>query len=89
MNREKFKKELLENCIFNELKDSCFSGINYIRNKYQGADIDFSKVYRRIVNYQVKNYGYNLYKAKSFKLKEECKRESMLSAQRKYQRTHR
>lgn len=78
MNREKFKKELLENYIFNELKDCCFSGINYIRNKYQGAEIDFSKVYRRIVNYQVNKYGYSLYKAKSFKLKDGHKKESKL-----------
>ena len=60
MNREDFKKKLIESQIFNELKDSAITGANYLRNKYEGADIDYSRLYRRIVNYQVKKYGHSL-----------------------------
>lgn len=60
MDKEEFKKRLIETQIFNELKDCHFSGANYIKNKWQGLDIDYSRVYRRIVNYQVKTYGSSL-----------------------------
>lgn len=56
MNKEEFKKKLMEQQIFDELKDCCISN-NYIRLKYQGLDIDHNKVYRRIVNYRIKKYG--------------------------------
>lgn len=60
MNKDDFKKQLLETQIYNELKDSAITGANYIRNKWEGLDIDYSKVYRKIVNYQVKKYGASL-----------------------------
>ena len=60
MNKEDFKRNLIESQIFNELKDSAITGVNYIRNKWGGLDIDYSAVYRRIINYQVKKYGYSL-----------------------------
>ena len=60
MDREEFKKQLLERQIYNELKDSALTGAKYILNKYEGVNIDYSKLYRKIVNYQVKKYGYSL-----------------------------
>lgn len=57
MKKEEFAKQLLEQQIFDELKDTYFTGIKYIRAKYQGSGIDFDRVYRRIVNYRIKNYG--------------------------------
>ena len=57
---EKDKKQIMmENFIFNELKD-CKTRVAIIRRKYEGLDIDFGDVYRRIVNYQIKKYGVQL-----------------------------
>lgn len=56
MNKEEFRRKLIEQQIFDELKECCISN-NYLRKKYQGLDIDFNKVYRRIINYRVKKYG--------------------------------
>ena len=57
MDREQFKILLIEEQIFEELKDSYFGGIGYIRCKYEGSGIDFSRVYRRIINYRIATYG--------------------------------
>ena len=57
MTKEEFKTLLLEQQIFDELKDGYFGGINYIRLKYEGSGIDFSRVYRRIVNYRIAVFG--------------------------------
>ena len=74
-----------ENQIFNELKDCHFTGANYIRNKWNGLDIDYSRVYRRIVNYQVKTYGRSLTFRSTFKncmTKEEARKVTVRSNQR-------
>jgi len=46
----------IEKQIFNELKDSIIN-YNYLVGKYQGLDIDYSKLYNRIIKYQFKQYG--------------------------------
>ena len=60
MSREEFAERFLENQVFVELKDSSIPGINYLRLKYQGTGIDFSRLYRRLINYQIKTYGREL-----------------------------
>ncbi len=60
MDKEEFKIKLIESQIYEELKDSPFPGLKYLQGKYQGLKIDISKVYRKIVNYQVKKYGESL-----------------------------
>ena len=57
MDKEQFKILLIEEQIFEELKDGYFGGVNYIRNKYEGSGIDVSRVYRRIANYRIERYG--------------------------------
>lgn len=57
MDKEQFKIFLLEQQIFDELKDGYFGGVGYIRNKYDGTGIDAARVYRRIVNYRISTYG--------------------------------
>lgn len=59
MDRELFKKQLFEKKIFNDLKDAPMTGAKYILNTY-GEDVDYSKVYRKIVKYQIKKYGHSL-----------------------------
>ena len=59
MDRELFKKQLLERKIFNDLKDAPMTGAKYILNTY-GENVDYSKVYRKIVKYQIKKYGRSL-----------------------------
>lgn len=59
MDRELFKKKLLERKIFNDLKDAPMTGAKYILNTY-GENIDYTRIYVKIVNYQVKKYGHSL-----------------------------
>ena len=60
MRKEDFKQRVLEQQIFDELKDSPLKNSEVFRKKYQGADIDHTRLYRRIVNYQIKTYGCTL-----------------------------
>lgn len=53
MNKEDFKQRVMENIIFNEVKDSYVS-TGYLRGKYQGLDIDyfnFNILFSSIFNY--------------------------------------
>lgn len=63
MNKKEFIIKTIEQKIFDELKDASFWGVNYLKEKYQGMDINYTRLYVRIVNYQVKNYGRNLYES--------------------------
>ena len=84
MGREEFKKQLLEEKVFNELKDSYIKNIEVMRNQYKNYDIDFTNVYRRIVNYQVKKYGQSLHTSNNyFHSMEECIKLSNKSNRRK------
>ncbi len=56
-NREDFQKQYFETVVFNDLKDSYFPGIKYIREKYGDLGIDCWEVYRRVVDYRIKKYG--------------------------------
>ena len=84
MGLEEFKKRILEEKVFNELKDSYIKNIEVMRKQYKGYDIDFTDVYRRIVNYQVKKYGQSLHSSNNyFHSMEECLKLSNKSNKRK------
>lgn len=87
--KEEFKIRLLEQQIYEELKDGYFGGVGYIRQKYDGSGIDASKVYRWIVNYRIKVYGTSTFLNPSFivyKTRGERKRDAVKARQRKYYR---
>ena len=52
MAKEDFTRRVLEEQIFNELKDTIIKSARYLRAKYEGSDVNVSRLYRRIVNYQ-------------------------------------
>lgn len=54
---EDFKQRVLEEQLFEELKDTSLRNSKYFKAKYEGAGVDFSRLYRRIINYQIKVYG--------------------------------
>lgn len=56
MNQKEFKEELL----FNKYKDTKICNSDYLRSRYKDTDIDITRLYTRIVNYQVDKYGCNL-----------------------------
>ena len=60
MNKEEFEQRVLEQQIFNEVKDGSICNIDYIKRKYQGLNINYSRLYRRIINYQIETYGCSL-----------------------------
>lgn len=88
MSREDFSKRVLEQQIFDELKDTSIKSSEYFRKKYNGADIDYTRLYRRIVNYQIQEYGCTL-NSGGFVYKrngEELKRVHQRARNRRYQR---
>ena len=50
----------VEQYIFEKLKDKSFRNIGVFKNVINNVEIDISKVYRNIVNYQIKKYGSTL-----------------------------
>ena len=60
MSKKDFRQRVLEQQIFDELKDTSLRGSKYFKAKYEGSDIDFARLYRRLVNYQIKEYGCTL-----------------------------
>ena len=86
IDREEYEKKLMEQKIFDELKDCIYPGINYIRKKWQGMDLDYSGIHRRIVNYQVKVYGCELRDYQEKRTKERIAKSNAKERIRKYQR---
>ena len=86
IEREEFAKKLQEQRIFDELKDCVYPGINYIRRKWQGLDLDYSGIHRRIVNYQIKTYGGELKDYQEKRTKERIERSNSKARIRRYQR---
>lgn len=58
-DRAEFLIKLIENIIFTNEKDIGINNVNQLRLKYNylGLDLDYTNIYRRIVNYRVKKYG--------------------------------
>ena len=86
MENRDFKQRVLEEQIFDELKDTSIKSSEYFRRKYEGADINYSRIYRRIVNYQVKEYGNTLNSYVVGKTREDLLREHQNARNRRYQR---
>lgn len=59
-DRDEFKRQLLEELIFENEKDQALICSSRIRNKYRDWDVDFTGMYARLINYQIKKYGYPL-----------------------------
>lgn len=89
MAKEDFKQRVLEQQIFDELKDTSIKSSEYFRKKYNGADVDFSRLYRRIVNYQVKEYGGTLNNYIYSNNREELLKKSQKARNRRYQKRNR
>ena len=60
MSKEDFRKRVLEQKLFEELKDKPLRNSDTIRQKVEGYDIDFTRLYTKLVNYQVTTYGEQL-----------------------------
>lgn len=87
MNRKDFKQRVLEQQIFDELKDTSIRSSKHFKTKYQGADIDFTRLYTKILNYQIQEYGQTL--STNFvpkKTRKDCLREARQKRQRRYNR---
>ena len=60
IDKKKFESNLMEEQIYQELRDCPMKNSTYIAKKYQGTGIDVYRLYRRIVNYQIRTYGEQL-----------------------------
>ena len=88
MSMKDFRQRVLEQQIFDELKDTSIRSSKHFKIKYQGADIDFTRLYAKIVNYQIKEYGCTLTTGTYINKKtyEECLRQARQKRQRRYNR---
>lgn len=86
MSREDFRQRVLEEQIFNELKDKSIKNGKYIRLKYQGTNINYSRLYVRIVNYQIKEYGCRLENYVPRKSPKDLINDNRRARQRRYNR---
>lgn len=86
MSMRDFKQRVLEQQIFDELKDTSIKSSEYFRRKYNGADIDYTRLYRRIVNYQIQEYGNTLNSYVVGKTREDLLKEHQNARNRRYQR---
>lgn len=59
-DKEEFKRQLLEKLIFENEKDNALICAKRIKSKYQSYDLDFTKIYAKLINYQIKKFGYPL-----------------------------
>lgn len=52
-------KSFKEDCIFEELKDTCYRNAKDFKEKLMKKykDVDASDMYLRVANYQIKKYG--------------------------------
>lgn len=61
MDKDLFKKQYYEQQMFNDLRDTPFDTLRYIKKTYPDYDtkygVDYFQVYRRIMNYRIKRYG--------------------------------
>ena len=91
MSMRDFRQGILEQQIFDELKNTPIRSSEYFRKKYQGSDIDYSRLYRRIINYQIKEYGCSLNTNNYIprKNREDLLHEHQRARQRKYNRRNR
>ena len=89
MGNRDFNQRVLEQQIFDELKDRSIKSSEYFRRKYEGANINYSRLYRRIVNYQIKEYGGTLENYVPGKNREDLLKEHRKARQRKYERKSR
>lgn len=61
MTDDEFKALLLEQTIFNNIKDKPLHSSEWFRKTYKDYKINFRRIYTRLVKYQVKTYGSTLY----------------------------
>lgn len=92
--KEEFTKLFLEEKVFNELKDVYFGGIKHLKSTYKEFDIDYDKVYRRIINYRIDKYGTSYLPDPTADFKSGSSRDDLLKLaascrQRKYKRRRR
>lgn len=86
MSKEYFSSRVLEEQLFNELKDISIKSPRYLRAKYEGIDIDFTRLHRRIVNYQIKQYGGAINNYVPRKNKYDLLKDNVRAKQRRYSR---
>lgn len=71
MNVEDFKKQYYEQVIFDNLKDTPFDALNYIKKTYKDYDkkynVDYTMVYKRIMDYRIKKYGTSFMPTSTYK----------------------
>ena len=60
-NEKDFKRKLLGEKIYNEVKDTNVISSEKFRARYKDLDINHYELYVRIVKYQIKKYGTTLY----------------------------
>lgn len=77
-----FKQRVLEEEIFEKLKDSVVVSSHELRRRYKNVDI--TRLRTKIINYQIETYGEEIGVGRIHPTREENKRLARMDAQRRY-----
>ena len=89
MQKDEFKKRVLEQKIYEEMKDKPLGNAERFKKKYIDTDLDLTALYIKIINYQVKTYGNSLDKYVYIPSSSERDKLRIKAKGRKYGRLHR
>ncbi len=79
---KEFKRKLREQEIFDIEKNGDIKTSIELKTKYKDEDINYTRLYTRIVNYRINHYGSSYYEGNSLPNKIECIRRKMNSQHR-------
>lgn len=86
---KEFRERLTEEMLFNNIKDEELVSAENFRSLYRNREINYTRLYRRITNYQIKKYGKSLSTRCEWMTCEERNKLSLLNNQRNYYRRNR
>lgn len=84
---DNIKMFILEEKLFAEIKDTSILSAENFKKKYKELNIDHSRVYRKIINYQIKKYGLSL-NSSSYINQEDYKKRSIAMKNLRYVKRH-
>lgn len=84
---DNIKMLILEEKLFAEIKDTSILSAENFKKKYKELNINHSRIYRKIINYQIKKYGLSL-NSSSYINQEDYKKRSIAMKNLRYVKRH-
>lgn len=84
---DNIKMLILEEKLFLELRDNPVASAENFKKKYKELNINHSRLYRKIINYQIKKYGSSLNNS-TYINPEDYKKRSIVMKNLRYAKRH-